>query len=805
MNRNDHKERVWFQVHTENEQDIVHWHEDLKIAFVLFGQVDMTIRDKTYTLYAGDLLVLNPFELHVVTTREGHLLALHLSPTFLQSLGHMVPRFAFYSRQAPSIAVQQLRQWLAHSVSALLAQDETLAEGYVHMMLSLLNRDFAQPDTAQDQGGDSTALQYVQRAVQTFQAHYREDWTVQRLAEAQHLSVGYLSRIFQAHMGTSVMKYLRMLRLRRAMQEVLHSSKSITEIASENGFASTTAFIQNFRTEYGQTPKQMRRQEGGQVKPIPHVGSPIGLERLLQYCQEPAESQPPAATEYQVQEVVCDCQKRSRAGNCPLMMSIGWAREGILAPVQEQIQQAQREIGFTYLRMHGIFDDRMQIFQGTSEQYSFNFNYFDLLYDFVLAQGLLPYLEFSYMPSALAVRSETYYSHRCSICPPSDWVVWNELVSETILHCVNRYGRASVRKWKFTTISHCYVSYGCMTEQEWLRLYRETYQTVKAVDKRLSFGGPGNDMDYLGRDDGALLRWFLSESAYYHCLPDFLSVQCFHVDSVSLQGADVFATVTDKQTLPIPCSPDPDYLEHCLDHTESYLQRLGLDKLPIVLEAWNSSLWQNDPCHDMRFKAAFIVKNLLENRHRLAGINYWVLSDIMEETTHQMEVFHGGYGMFTTNSIPKSAYHAFRLIARMKGGCIGRGDGWYATRDQDTVAVLLYHYGHYVDTYQALRTKGQYAFQDSGPRQFNLLLTGLKEGVYTFSMYRIDSTHGSAYDTWLQMGSPEPMNTEQVDYIQRLSIPSYTTCQEYVPRQYHYTTTLGSNEVELILCKPSAI
>lgn len=168
MNRNDHKERVWFQVHTENEQDIVHWHEDLKIAFVLFGQVDMTIRDKTYTLYAGDLLVLNPFELHVVTTREGHLLALHLSPTFLQSLGHMVPRFAFYSRQAPSIAVQQLRQWLAHSVSALLAQDETLAEGYVHMMLSLLSRDFAKPDTAQDQGGDSTALQYVQRAVQTF-------------------------------------------------------------------------------------------------------------------------------------------------------------------------------------------------------------------------------------------------------------------------------------------------------------------------------------------------------------------------------------------------------------------------------------------------------------------------------------------------------------------------------------------------------------------------------------------------------------------------------------------------------------
>lgn len=807
-----HGRRIWFAVNTITE-DVAHWHESLEIVFVLSGQVDFSIRGQVFTLRAEDLLVINPFDLHMAAAEGAAVLSLHVEPAFLQGLGRPLPRFACCSRamQEPQKSFQELREWVAHCVSALSSDDGgNVAEAHMHMILSILCRDFAAPEPAAPQaaGFDDAALRYVQRAIQLFQERYAEDWTVQRLAEELHLSAGYLSRIFQANMGVSLMKYLRTLRLRRAMQETLHSSKSVTDIALGNGFPSAAAFIQNFRAEYGQTPGQMRRRH----KNAPAAAGPArepqtaGLERLLKHARLAPEAPMAAVTRYQVEDIQCDCQKRGRTVDCPLILSIGWAREGLFAPVQEQIRQAQREIGFTYLRMHGIFDDSMQIFQGTREQHSFNFNYLDLLYDFVLAQGLTPYVEFSYMPRALAVRPETYYySHACSICPPSDYGVWNELVSATVLHCVNRYGRAAVRKWKFTAISQCYVNYGCMTEQEWFQLYRETYRAVKNVDKRFSFGGPGNDMEYLGRDIAALLRDFLAYSAYDQCLPDFLSVQCFHVSLKDFEGPEVFRAVAGEKALPVPCTDDPDYLAHCLSRTEMYLQRIGLARVPLVLEAWNSSLWQCDSCHDMRFKAAFIVKNLLENCRSLEGIGYWTLSDITEDTTHQVDVFHGGRGMITVNGIPKSAYHAFRLLARMQGGCIGQGDGWYATRNQDMVAVLLYHYSHYTENYQALDAKGQYAFQSQGPRQFNLTLTGMKEGLYTFSTYRIDARHGSAYDTWLQMGAPQPMNAEQVEYIKCLSIPGYTTCQEYVPREYHYTTTLGDNEIELILCTPSTL
>ena len=40
---------------------------------------------------------------------------------------------------------------------------------------------------------------------------------------------------------------------------------------------------------------------------------------------------------------------------------------GLLASVQQQIMRAQQEIGFEYIRFHGIFDDNIQIYQENSE------------------------------------------------------------------------------------------------------------------------------------------------------------------------------------------------------------------------------------------------------------------------------------------------------------------------------------------------------------------------------------------------------------------------------------------------------
>ena len=64
--------------------------------------------------------------------------------------------------------------------------------------------------------------------------------------------------------------------------------------------------------------------------------------------------------------------------------------------------RAQQEIGFEYIRFHGIFDDNIQIYQENSEgQPVLNFLYADLLTDFLISQGFKLYIELGLMPSAL--------------------------------------------------------------------------------------------------------------------------------------------------------------------------------------------------------------------------------------------------------------------------------------------------------------------------------------------------------------------------------------------------------------------
>src|SRR5579871_1045419 len=69
------------------------------------------------------------------------------------------------------------------------------------------------------------------------------------------------------------------------------------------------------------------------------------------------------------------------------VVGAGRAEEGLRADWQAQLATIQSEIGFRYLRMHGILNDEMGVYtedkQGNPQ---INFQYVDTLYDSLLKQ-----------------------------------------------------------------------------------------------------------------------------------------------------------------------------------------------------------------------------------------------------------------------------------------------------------------------------------------------------------------------------------------------------------------------------------
>ena len=104
--------------------------------------------------------------------------------------------------------------------------------------------------------------------------------------------------------------------------------------------------------------------------------------------------------------------------------------------VCEHIKLAHDELGIKYIRFHGIFCDDMLVFQRFSDLKSFqalpqaekigevSFKQIAVILDNVLKCGLKPFLELSFMPSALASGTSTGLRYKNNTTMPADMEKW---------------------------------------------------------------------------------------------------------------------------------------------------------------------------------------------------------------------------------------------------------------------------------------------------------------------------------------------------------------------------------------------
>src|SRR4051812_43614318 len=118
----------------------------------------------------------------------------------------------------------------------------------------------------------------------------------------------------------------------------------------------------------------------------------------------------------------------------------GRANEGLRADWQQQLAEVHRECGFTYLRMHGLFTDDMGVYQEDRKGNPiYNWQYVDVLYDYLLSIGMKPFVELGFMPNALASGTQTCFWWRGNVTLPKDWQKWEDFIRATVAHWTQRY------------------------------------------------------------------------------------------------------------------------------------------------------------------------------------------------------------------------------------------------------------------------------------------------------------------------------------------------------------------------------
>ena len=102
---------------------------------------------------------------------------------------------------------------------------------------------------------------YIEKAVNYIEVNYYKNIKVSDIAKYAGIDVSYFSRIFKQAFDINVTEYIREFRLESAKKMLLNSTKSVKEVADENGFNNASYFVKCFKKRYGCTPNAFKSMQ----------------------------------------------------------------------------------------------------------------------------------------------------------------------------------------------------------------------------------------------------------------------------------------------------------------------------------------------------------------------------------------------------------------------------------------------------------------------------------------------------------------------------------------------------------------
>src|ERR1035441_7964889 len=105
------------------------------------------------------------------------------------------------------------------------------------------------------------------------------------------------------------------------------------------------------------------------------------------------------------------------------MFGSGHAVLALRDDYRKDLKDVHDQVGMQYVRAHGIFDDEVGVYDEDAKgNPDFNFTYVDQIYDGLLAKGVRPFVEISFMPYKLAAhQSIQAFWYRPNVSPPKDY------------------------------------------------------------------------------------------------------------------------------------------------------------------------------------------------------------------------------------------------------------------------------------------------------------------------------------------------------------------------------------------------
>ncbi len=496
----------------------------------------------------------------------------------------------------------------------------------------------------------------------------------------------------------------------------------------------------------------------------------------------------------------------------------GHATLALRADYLKQLKQVHEELGIRYVRFHGIFNDDMQVYMklsdlmplpGAERFTQISFRKIGMVYDNILACGMKPYVELSFMPKHLASSDAKcgFYYGGC-IAPPREDAEWADFIKKFVTYLIERYGAEEVESWPFEVWNEPDVFvFWAGTKEQYFHLYEVTARAVKEVDERIQVGGPAASGS----------KWVGSFLAYCreHQAPvDFISSHQYAGDPIGgVEATEDLEAEGNEQAQEM----NPEHMQHLFDGLENGsllegLRRMMPDKselseipaygfrqnaaivkrqaggLPVRYSEWNEKAIFSSYTNDTRKMAAYLVKTALDTEDLIDGSSVWCFSDIFEEFSEFPQEFHGGFGLMTHSGVPKPQYYALKMLAKLEDQRLDLGAG---KTDEEIGAAAFTGNGKV----QILLFRQKMKNLDL-PEEQAVIRIEMDREPESVMAERIDEAHGNPLRIWEAWGSPEDLKPqEREELIRQSAVKKQAAGYRYEDGILTLTAELGVNDI----------
>ncbi len=243
-----------------------HYHDFYEIFIFIDGDVDYWIDGSVYHLMPGDVLLMNPTELHKpiprTDTDKYERIVLWINKSYLSGMEDGIFEACFDSKSPTYKKILRLSAGEKNPVLSLAKKLVTeyytddyagklCAYGILLQLLTQLNRLSRSGETVSDEICSTPT--FVSEIVSYINEHYTEKLSLDSLAAHFFINKYYLSHEFKNSVGTSLYRYITLKRL-NAAYELLCEGHTPGEVSVMCGFGDYTGFFRAFKAEYGISP-----------------------------------------------------------------------------------------------------------------------------------------------------------------------------------------------------------------------------------------------------------------------------------------------------------------------------------------------------------------------------------------------------------------------------------------------------------------------------------------------------------------------------------------------------------------------